>query len=330
MSSRPSDFKLTAPGSLRLYSTAELMKLPPPTWLVDAHIPYGGVVCMYGPPGEGKSFVAIDLALSVAAGLPWQGRRTQPGEVVYIAAEGGFGIPQRIRAWAQVHGLSMHRLTIAWLLESVLVNDTSTDTMDRLIERIYEADLNPSLIIVDTLARCFVGDENLQQDMGSFIAGVDRMRNEFHATVLIVHHTNVKGERERGNTALRGAADTMIRIGRDAATGDIAVVCDKQKDAEHFEALELTLQVVPEQLSAVVVPVALQKQQIILRWLMAGPLSFAELKARAEEPGSGVSLATLKRRLRELTRSGEILKENAIYAENSSRVGSGSNGVNPR
>lgn len=57
----------------RLMSAAELMSLPPPRWLVANHLPVEGLAVLYGPPGGGKSFVALDLALSIATGLDWLG-----------------------------------------------------------------------------------------------------------------------------------------------------------------------------------------------------------------------------------------------------------------
>ena len=81
---RPRDFTLTSNGPLRLYSTAELLGFAPPTYLIDKLLPQGGLVGLYGLPGAAKTFLAIDLALHVAMGLPWLGRATAPGNVLYV------------------------------------------------------------------------------------------------------------------------------------------------------------------------------------------------------------------------------------------------------
>ena len=287
--------------------------MPPPTWIVPDHIPYGGVVVVYGPPGEGKTFMTMDLALSIASGKQWQGRPTEAGLVVYIAAEGGFGVPQRIRAWCSTHLAAPTSLRIAWLLETAAIDGREEDAMSALIGRIHELVDTPVLIVIDTLARCLVGDENTQQDMGAFVAGVDLLREEFGSTVIVVHHTNVGGIRERGSTSLRGAADTLIKVSRDK-DGTITALCDKQKDAEQFATLEMRLQVVPEHASAVMVPAQLASANVILKWLDIGPLSFKEMKARLSEPGgTPMAVSTLKRRLRELKENGKIIKENDVY-----------------
>lgn len=316
MTSRPSGFTLTGSGRLRLYSTRELLQMPAPEWLVDGIVPQGGLVGIYGQPGGGKSFVAIDLALCVATGRPWQGHAVQQGFVIYIAAEGGVGITKRVRGWLAVNDLSPDDANIAWLTESVAVNNDADD-LETLFARIDdEVEQEPTLIIIDTLARCFDGNENEQEDMGRFIAGVDRMRLVYGATVIIIHHTNVSGARERGNTAFRGAADAMIAIDQNKESGTIEVSCTKQKDAADFETLELMFQLVPEHDTAVIVQAGQIKANLVLNWLKVGPLSYAELKTRAEggDSGAAMSPATLKRKLRELRESGKIIKNvNDLY-----------------
>jgi hypothetical protein len=76
------------------------------------------------------------------------------------------------------------------------------------------------------------------------VTHADRIRKETGATVLFVHHTSKAGEVERGSTALRGAADTMIQVKAD--DGVVSVICDKQKEAEPFPRLALRLQLVGE------------------------------------------------------------------------------------
>ncbi len=260
MGSRPSTFPLTTSGRLRLFSTTELLSLPAPTWMIDPIMPQGGLVGLYGPPGSFKSFVAIDWALSVATGYLWQGLPTERGYVLYIAAEGGTGIGQRALSWLTERGISPAEANnVAWLTEAIPVYAESED-MDILLERVNEeVKIQPGLVIVDTLARCFDGDENTQLDMGRFVRGIDRMRQEFQATVIVVHHTRLDGDRERGNTALRGAADTMIATHRSGKSDKFTLECTKQKDAIEFETLALRMQQVEGTSSAVVGKRALDK-----------------------------------------------------------------------
>ena len=315
MASRPSILALTKPGPLRLFNTTELLRLPPPRWLVQDILPAGGLVGLYGPPGAGKSFLAIDLALAVASGKPWHGHAVESGFALYVSGEGGTGIGKRVQAWLSSNSVNANDVNIAWLTESVPISSTSED-MDVLFVRLNnEVEQSPSLVIIDTLARCFDGDENLQEDMGRFIAGVDRLRREFHATVVVVHHTRLDTERERGSTAFRGAADTMLSVVRKQQHGPIELVCNKQKDAEEFGTLWFDLKVVPVTMrgiadtSCIVESQAQSRSQAILTMLRRGPCTFSEfLRSEFHIPRT-----SLHRGLLELARSGQIVKENGVY-----------------
>lgn len=326
-SSRPSDFTLTKPGPLRIYSMTELLKLPPPTWLIRKVIPSGGLVGIYGAPGHYKSFVAVDMAMCVATGMPWQGNKARKEHVLYVAAEGGVGMVKRALGWLIHHDVPPAHADINWLTESVPVAIDS-ENMDTLFGRIdNEIRKQPGLIIIDTLARCFDGDENQQEDMGRFVGGIDRLRREYDATVLVVHHSRLDASRERGSTAFRGAADAMVFV-RKPADGEAVVSCDKQKDDEHFAELQLSMQKVVLPLvdeegdqHTTVVPTfpARERDEEILNWLAVGALTFTELKDRAKgSPGQGpvMSPAALKRRLVSLVKKGKIIKENGVYQEN--------------
>lgn len=240
MSSRPSTFVHTVQGPVRLYSTAELLTMPPPTWLIDSILPEGGLVALYGPPGCGKSFVAIDMAMCIATGLPWQGHPVQRGHVVYISAEGGTGIGKRALAWLTHHDIKPEEAWMSWLIEPIPITAES-EQMAVLINRIVnELEVSPAMVFVDTLARCFGdGDENQQQDMNRFIAGVDEIRHTCNTTVGVIHHTNAFGTRERGNTAFRGATDTMIQVEGIETDDQHTLTCTKQKDSEHFDPIQL-------------------------------------------------------------------------------------------
>lgn len=247
-SANPKHHQLTSDGALRVYDTDELLRMPPPTWQIQDVIPANGFVGLYGPSGGGKTFVALDMALSVASGRPWQGKEVEPGFVIYVSAEGTSGLGKRIRAWMAPNGITnTSDLDIGWITEGLPVY-AGSESLEALFARFAELDRNPDLVILDTLARCFEGDENLQKDMNPFVAGVDRIRTELGATVIIVHHTNADASRERGNTAFRGAANTMIcvtpgilgspTLKNDGMPGPFKtlfnIVCNKQKDAADF------------------------------------------------------------------------------------------------
>jgi hypothetical protein len=242
-SSQPRAFTFTQVGPYRLYSTAELLAMPPPEWLIEGIMPMGEISVIYAPPESYKSFLGMDVALSAAAGVPWQGRKLlEKGFVIYIAAEGVAGLGKRASAWFIEHGIDPDTADIAWLTESLAVTADS-DALIQLLSRIEdEVKRCPILIVIDTLARCFDGEESETGDMGRFVAGCDVLRHKFGCAVLVIHHTRMDGSRERGNTALRGGARMMLSMEKDGTT--VMVRCDKMNDAEHFADIALQVKVI--------------------------------------------------------------------------------------
>jgi putative DNA primase/helicase len=232
-------------GPYRLYSTAELLAMPPPEWLIRDILPMGELSVAYAPPESYKSFLGMDIALSVACGIPWQGKEMlTPGFVIYIAAEGVAGLGKRALAWFMEKGINPDTADVAWLTESLAVTADS-DALLHLLSRIEdEVKRVPVLIVIDTLARCFDGEENETGDMAKFVAGCDVLRHKFGCAVLVIHHTRMDGSRERGNTALRGGSRMMMSLEKDSQSNSVTVTCTKMNDAEHFADMALELKVV--------------------------------------------------------------------------------------
>ena len=223
-----------------LYTIDGLRKLPLPEWLIDGVIGLSTRTVLYGPPGEGKSFVALDMALSVASGRPWLSHQVKRKPIVYIVSEGGRGIRLRVEAWLKKHQVSAP-LDAFFLLEAPQIHDKKD--LSRLVKKIKPIQ-DLGLVVFDTLARSFVGgEENSAKEVGMWVEGAERILRETGATVLVVHHSGKPGKSgsslERGSTSLRGAADTMIELGR--KVGVITIKCSKQKDAEEFKSLKVKL-----------------------------------------------------------------------------------------
>lgn len=320
--SRPSKMQFTKSGALRLYSTQELITLPPPTWQIDGIVPMGAFVALYGPPGNGKTFVALDMAMSVATGTKWNGQDVDPGSVLYISGEGGAGIGKRAAAWLQVKGIKPERARIMWLLEAIPVYADSPSIqilLDRIEQEVREY---PSLVVVDTLARCFDGNENEQEDMGRFVAGIDRLRKEFDATLLILHHSRLDGTRERGNTSFKGAADTMIKLSHDSGSMLTTLSCEKQKDFEDFPSIDMLRTVVD--LGNGVTSCIMQslenenteenrihRSEILFDIISrVHPATYSQIK---EASGVHMKDSTLKRALKDLKKLGLISCVDGIY-----------------
>ena len=218
---------------ISIMTIQDIMMMPPTPWLIQDFIPENSMTMIYGSPGSGKTFLALDMALHIAHNKEWHGKNVRPGLVIYIAGEGVGGLRKRLKAWNQAHknepglGLRIVPLPIGLLDE---------DEIQALIQTIQQIknDLDVRLVVFDTVARCMAGDENSAQDMGLAIKAMDKIRETFKCAVMPNHHSGKDRDRgARGSTALIGAVDVSLRVDRQ---DDILLLStEKQKDAEAQE-----------------------------------------------------------------------------------------------
>jgi hypothetical protein len=223
--------------------------LKPVQWLVRNYVEADSLALMFGDPGCGKSFAAIDLSCCVATGTPWHANKTNPGAVFYIAGEGQNGLMRRFAAWQQHNGIPLAGAPLfVGHRPAQLVNAAAAAEVANAVEDMQaDAGQPPALIVVDTLARNFGGDENSQEDMGSFIANLDaflRKSGEWNATVLVVHHSgHADKSRSRGSSALKGAVDAEYSLTKDES-GVVRMEATKMKDAEQPTPVAFKLETV--------------------------------------------------------------------------------------
>jgi RecA/RadA recombinase len=226
-------------------SDAALDRIASQQWLIDQVLPVDGFGVIYGPSGSYKSFVAIDLAACVASAQPWHGADTDnPGHVIYIGAEGALGLHLRKKAWEIRYQKPLKNLAI--LGTAVTLN--AVMEREQLIELCLMAAAERNepikLIVIDTLARSFDGEENSASDMGAFVRACDRIRAETGATVLVIHHSGKDADRgARGSSALRAACDFEFKV---VSPGKkvTRLTCTKAKDSDSFEDIDFKLEVV--------------------------------------------------------------------------------------
>lgn len=159
-----------------------------PRDLVRGLFPQIGTTCLYGAPGTKKSFVTLDIALSVAAGIDVWNRNALQGVSIYVTTEGRSGLRARAEAWANVRDLDIEMLPVALLEKPVNIRDDKTLTeligCIKLLEK--EWNLPCRFVAVDTLSRCLFGDENRQEDMTEFAAAMTRISEELQTQACAV------------------------------------------------------------------------------------------------------------------------------------------------
>lgn len=257
-------------------SGLDITKPPePPEWLIEGFLDVADLSVIFGPFGSGKSFVALDVTLSMATGLDvfTMYPTGEPGAVLYVASEGLRNFENRARAWAW-HRAEGNPLRIAelqaliadnvrlWVAEDEhgkrqpLPLNLAKD-VDRgldLLEGLADEGV-AELIVVDVIADTAEGVDENSADFGKVLR---RLRG-LAAPVIALHHTG-KDEAKgmRGSSAAPAAADNVILVTAtvEAWSADglnpkaVAIVLEdqphrapgtKRREGQHFGAIGLRL-----------------------------------------------------------------------------------------
>ena len=213
-------------------------------WLIDQIIPVDAFGVIYGPSGAYKSFCAMDMSACIASAMNWHGFDVdEPGHVLYIGAEGASGLHLRKKAWEIRNQRELTNLGVLGM--AVTINSDDHEALIGLCEELAEEIDQPiRLIVIDTLARSFQGEENSATDMGDFVNACDHIREVTGATILVVHHSGKDAEKgARGSSALRAACDFEFRV---VSPGKklTKLICTKAKDSDPFDDINFKLNVV--------------------------------------------------------------------------------------
>lgn len=210
-------------------------------WVVKHVLPAESIGVMFGGSGTFKSFVAIDCALHVAHGLPWMGRKTRTGPVLYIAAEGGAGLWNRVDAWHRQRGLKWQDADFNVVPVAL---DLAVDAW-RVVDAAQAVGVVPAMVVVDTLSQTFTGEENSANEVAAYLRELGlRFRSLWRCAVLVVHHSGHNAtERPRGSSAIKSNVDFMFGVHRDEREMMATLCCEKQKDGELFRDAVFSLSV---------------------------------------------------------------------------------------
>jgi hypothetical protein len=219
-----------------------MLARPPKQWLIEGWLGLGDIGMLFGAPGTGKTFVALDLALDAALGQAAAGgmfaiaRRLN---VAYATSEGGGGLGDRLRAAALARRLDrdLPGLTL-WTAQPQLfeAGDVGAASWVAAVQAAGDA---PDVVILDTLHGATAGaDENSARDMGTVLGSVRFIRDTLGCAVLLVHHANKQGG-YRGSSALHGAVDLMARTDGDGDSWRLT--CEKLKDGRQWEPVGFRL-----------------------------------------------------------------------------------------
>jgi len=195
-----------------LLTASELRNLPAVRFVVRGLVPAQGLVAIYGEPGSGKSFLALDLAHAIANGRgTWFGFPVQKAPVAYVALEGQGGMAKRVAAIEKHTGQPCNDRLRFWCREFQLLSDESVQF---LAAQIVATIGSGAIVVIDTLNQASPGaDENSSQDMGRIIASAKRVAAIVGGLVVLVHHAGKnRSQGLRGHSSLLAAMDAVIEV----------------------------------------------------------------------------------------------------------------------
>jgi len=176
-------------------------------WLVEGLWSDQAVGILGGEPKCCKSFLALDLAVSVASGTPclrqFPVRRT--GSVLLFPAEDSLAIVRaRLAGICAAAAVDFNTLPVEVITAPTLRLDTETDRR-RLTQTV--ATLRPRLLILDPLIRLHRVDENDASQIAALLSYLRGLQRQFELAVLLVHHARKDAHSTRPGQALRGSSE---------------------------------------------------------------------------------------------------------------------------
>lgn len=210
---------------LPVVRASDLESAPPERrWLVDSLWARAGVGIIGGPPKACKSWLGLDLALSVASNTPCLGRfevRDSGPVLVYLAEDGLSSVKQRLLGLCRHRSIDLARIPVDVITASSLRLDLERDRA-RLDHTLRAC--RPRLLLLDPFVRLHRIDENSAGDVSALLAFLREMQREHDVAIAVVHHARKNGPAGMDSgQALRGSGDFH-------AWTDSALYVRRQKD----------------------------------------------------------------------------------------------------
>lgn len=291
------------------------------SWLIEALWSEQAVGIIGGEPKCCKSFLALDMAVSVASGAPclrcYQPART--GRVLLFAAEDAPHIVrQRLEGICRAAQVRLAELDIRVITAPTLRLDSTLDQR-RLADTI--AELRPILLLLDPFVRLHRIDENASNEVAPLLGYLRELQRRYQLAVVLVHHARKGAHKLRPGQALRGSSefhawgDSNLYLRRQGpqltltiehraapSAADIPIALNSHNDELALEVLEKpSLPETPEPASAAEKLVrALDRAE--------APLPFRELRKACR-----IRTARLCHALNELKQQGHIIKTEHGY-----------------
>ena len=180
-----------------IVSFSELKELPPlAPELIEGVLRKGHKMLIAGPSKAGKSFLLIELALSIAAGDKWLEHKCNKGRVLYINLEvDGASFYRRVSDTAKAMDIKVPDGLDIWNLrgENTFIEKLTPILLRRAKDKGYDA------IIFDPLYKINKADENSASEMGEFFNYLDHVCKKLGVSVICCHHHSKGGQAQKSS-----------------------------------------------------------------------------------------------------------------------------------
>ncbi len=290
-------------------------------WLVTGLWAEEAVGIVGGEPKCCKSFLALDLAVSVAAGTPCLRRFpvSRPGRVLLYAAEDALHVVRRrLEGISAAAGVALRDLDVQVITAPTLRLDLHADraSLDETITK-----LRPRLLVLDPFVRLHRIDENASGEVAPLLAYLRELQRRHGVAVALVHHAKKGGGRARAGQALRGLSefhawgDSNLYLRRH---GDDLTLTVEHRAAPSVPAIALELAQRGEALALEVIqrgaaPEPAEPASVDERITSALAESVAPVSLAALRGSLRIRNATLYERLAALTAAGAVVRSPEGY-----------------
>lgn len=202
--------------------------IPPRLWLVQDWIPSGSVTSLYGDGGVGKTYLAQQLLTACAVGKNWLGKKTTPGNAIGLFCEDDDReLHRRQEAINQLYDVEFTDLGNLALVsrpgdDNILMTFSKSgkaETTPLWGELVTAAqDLDADLIVIDTAADTFGGNENVRTEVRQYITnGLGSLARDAKASVVLCAHPSragLQGSGDGGSTAWNNSVRSRLSMTR--------------------------------------------------------------------------------------------------------------------
>lgn len=180
---------------------------PEERWLVHSLWGRAAVGILGGAPKCCKSWLALELAVSVASHTPCLGRFEveDPGAVMlYMAEDSASVVKARLQSLCQHRGMALDGMPLEVITAPTVRIDRASD-QDRLTRTVRR--VAPRLLVLDPFVRLHRIDENDAGQVSAVLGYLRMLQRELDVAVLVVHHARKNGSSGQAGQNLRGSGD---------------------------------------------------------------------------------------------------------------------------